>query len=65
MSTESKRLTKEMTVTLRHLRREVDDLQDEVMRTTREQMDAKGRLFRAQERLREFTDDLRKQGFLI
>ena len=51
-----------MVATLRQLRREVDDLQDDLARGDK---NAASRLFYARERLREFTHDLRKQGYLI
>jgi chromosome segregation ATPase len=60
-----RRLTTEQEATLRQLRREVDNLQDELARTERASADTKNRLFYARERLREFTTDLRAQGFLI
>ena len=51
-----------MVATLRQLRREVDDLQDAA---ARDDKNAASRLFYARERLREFTHDLRKKGYLI
>ena len=65
MSTELKSLTPEQNATLRQLRREVDALQDEMLRTTGAQPNTQNRLYYARERLREFTLDLRKQGYLI
>ena len=62
MSTGLKSLTPEQDATLRQLRREVDDLQDDV---ARDDKNAATRLFYARERLREFTAELRKQGYLI
>jgi hypothetical protein len=62
LSGELKGLQPEMVATLRQLRREVDDLQDDVARGDK---NAASRLFYARERLREFTHDLRKQGYLI
>jgi chromosome segregation ATPase len=60
-----RKLSPEQEATLRQLRREVDDLQDELARTDRASVDTKNRLFYARERLREFTTDLRAQGYLI
>ena len=65
MSGELKTLTPEMVATLRQLRREVDDLQDEMARTTGAQLNTQSRLFYARERLAAFTKDLRAQGYLI
>ena len=62
MTGELKTLTHDMVATLRQLRREVDDLQDAA---ARDDKNAASRLFYARERLREFTHDLRKKGYLI
>jgi hypothetical protein len=60
-----RKLSPEQEATLRQLRREVDDLQDELARTTGGQLNAQSRLFYARDRLAAFTKDLRAQGFLI
>lgn len=65
MSGDLRPLSSEQNATLRQLRREVDDLQDALARTDRASSDTKNRLFYARERLREFTTDLRAQGFMI
>jgi hypothetical protein len=65
LSGDQRPLNSEQTVTLRQLRREAGDLQDELARTDRASVDTKNRLFYARERLREFTTDLRAQGYLI
>ena len=60
-----RKLSPEQEATLRQLRREVDDLQDELARTTGGQPNTRSRLFYACDRLAAFTKDLRAQGFLI
>ena len=60
-----RKLSPEQEATLRQLRREVDDLQDELARTTGAQLNTQNRLFYARERLGDFTKDLRSQGYLI
>ena len=65
MTGDFRRLTAEHEATLRQLRREVDDLQDEMARTTGAQLNTQSRLFYARERLAAFTKDLRAQGYLI
>ena len=65
MTGDFRRLTAEQEATLRQLRREVDDLQDEMARTTGAQLNTQSRLFYARERLAAFTKDLRAQGYLI
>lgn len=65
MSNELRPLTLEQQATLKSLRREVDDLQEELARATRAELNTQSRLFRARERLREFTQGLRKDGYLI
>jgi hypothetical protein len=50
---------------LRQLRREVDDLQDEMARITGAQPNTQSRLFYARDRLAAFTKNLRAQGYLI
>jgi len=65
LSGDRRPLNSEQTATFRQLRREADDLQDELARTDRASVDTKNRLFYARERLREFTTDLRAQGYLI
>ena len=60
-----RKLSPEQEATLRQLRREVDDLQDELARTTGAPLNTQSRLFYARERLREFTLNLRRQGYLI
>ena len=65
MTGDLRRLTAEHEATLRQLRREVDDLQDELARTTSASLNTQSRLFYARERLREFTLNLRRQGYLI
>lgn len=58
-------LTPAQDAILVHLRREVDRYQDLSHQTNVSAMDAKARLFRAREELREFTDGLRKEGYRI
>ena len=65
MSMGLKSLTPEQEATLRQLRREVDDLQDEMARTTGAELNTQSRLFYARDRLAAFTKDLRAQGYLI
>ena len=60
-----RKLSPEQEATLRQLRREVDDLQDELARTAGAQPNTQSRLFYARERLDAFTKDLRAQGYLI
>ena len=65
MPNELRPLTLDQQATLKAMRREVDDLQEELARTAQAELNVQGRLFRARERLREFTADLRKDGYLI
>ena len=65
MSGDWRPLNSEQTATLRQLRREVDDLQDEMARITGAQPNTQSRLFYARDRLAAFTKNLRAQGYLI
>jgi hypothetical protein len=65
LSGDRRPLNSEQIATLRQLRREVDDLQDEMARTTGTQPNTQSRLFYARDRLAAFTKDLRAQGYLI
>lgn len=60
----TKTLNEEQVAVLRMMRQEVDNLQD-ALRDGRDAKEIAHRLYYARDRLKEYTSDLRADGFLV
>lgn len=65
MSPDRKPLSADQEATLRHMRREVDALQDELLSADVPPPNTALRLQHARQRLSEFTRGLRKEGYFV